>query len=244
MNKLERLAEFKQILAHYHVSEETKKILADTSVMLMLGLSASGRNTIINELLKTGDYYFITSDTTRKKRINNGVHEQNGVEYWFRNEDEVLKDLKDGKFIEAEIIHGQQVSGISIREVEHAREQGKIAVTDIELLGIHNVVKLKPDTIALLILPPSFKVWQERLALRGDMEPTEHRRRLETAIRILEDGLQQDFYTFVVNDEFHHSVKKIGDIVNNGPNNADQAAAKNLIEQLLKDTKRWLHENN
>ncbi len=64
-NKLRHLVEFKTALADYQISELSKQILAQTQLLLMVAPTASGRNTVIKELLKTGDYHFIVSDTTR-----------------------------------------------------------------------------------------------------------------------------------------------------------------------------------
>src|SRR3546814_14273785 len=97
------------------------------------------------------------SDTSRKPRVNDGIPEQNGVEYWFRSEAEILNDLKAGKFLEAAIIHNQQVSGISIRELQRVGDEGKIAITDIEIVGVHNLIQAKPYATAFFVLPPIFE---------------------------------------------------------------------------------------
>src|ERR1700712_1679606 len=152
---LKHYTEFKEVLETYHVSDSAKATLEDLTLVLLLGPTSSGRNTIIEHQLKTGNYNFIVSDTTRPPRTNDGVLETNGNEYWFRSEEEVLADLKAGQFLEAELIHDQQVSGISIRELEKARAQNKIAITDVDLGGMHKIMLAKPDTIAVMVLPPS-----------------------------------------------------------------------------------------
>lgn len=239
-NHLASLEEFQNILASYKISAKIQEILGNTKLVLMLAPSSSGRNTIITELLKSGKYHFIVSDTTRYKRSNNGLMEQNGVEYWFKSEAEFLIDLKKGEYLEAEIIHNQQVSGISFRELQRARAENKIAITDIDLMGMENVVAVYPQTIPLLVLPPDFKEWQVRLNNRGEMQPQEVRRRLKTAINILEAGLEHDYFIYVVNDDFHQSVKLINDIVENGANKLGQKYGQKVNQQLLTDTKQFL----
>src|SRR5438309_1023704 len=117
---LQHYTEFKAVLDKYHVSDAAKTKLEGLKLVLMLAPTSGGRNTIIKRQLQTGNYYYIVSDTTRPPRVNDGALEQNGNEYWFRTEDEILADLKTGSFLEAELIHDQQVSGISIRELEKA----------------------------------------------------------------------------------------------------------------------------
>jgi guanylate kinase len=240
MNELKKLKEFQKTLSNYRISEESKKILQGTKLVLLLAPSSSGRNTAIRELLKTGDYYYIVSDTTRQPRINDGIPERDGVEYWFRTEEEVLADLKMGKFLEAEVIHDQQVSGISIRELEKAHDKQKIAITDIEILGVHNIVNAKPDTIPILMLPPSFEEWQRRIHGRGEMAPLEFKRRLETAVRIFEAGLKHDYFKFVINDTIEHTAEQINKLARSPEKPAYHETGRKLANDLCDQTKELL----
>ena len=228
---LKHYAEFVEILAKYQISERAQKVLDDLKLVLMIAPTAAGRNTIVRYQLKTGRYYYIVSDTTRPPRVNDGVTEQNGQECWFRSEETMLADLKAGEFLEAELIHGQQVSGISIRELEKARYAHKIAISDVDLGGIHKIVRAKPDTIAIMLLPPGFEEWQRRLAGRGVMRPDEEKRRLETARRIFEDGLKYDYYHFVISENIEQSAAIIDAIVEGKPN-PHQGRGRSLIEHL------------
>jgi guanylate kinase len=240
-NKLEKLEEFKQVLASYHISDESHKILQQATLVLLTAPSSGGRNTIIRELLRTGDYHFIISDTTRHPRVNDGVPEQNGREYWFRSEDVILEDLKAGRFLEAELIHNQQVSGISIRELQKAREEQKIAITDVDLQGIITVSKAKPDTVSVLVLPPSFSEWQRRFTARGKMPSIEIRRRMETAARIFAAGLEHEYFRFVINDKVQDAAIEIHRMARLGEVDPDtQSRGRQLCEQLYIDTQAYL----
>lgn len=244
MNELEHLEEFNDILKNYHVSEAGEKILQQTTLVLCSAPTATGRNTIIRELVKSNKYYFIISDTTRKPRINDGVQEQNGVEYWFRTEAQMLEELKAGKLLEAEVIHAQQVSGISIREIEKAQTQQQVAITDADSGGIKIVTKVKPDTICIFFLPPNFEEWQRRIDSRGAMDPTEKRRRLTTAIQEIEFALGTGFHKFVINDDLAEAVARVDAIVAD-PSHADvadQEQARALAQELLQKTKDLLND--
>lgn len=235
------MAEFRDALANYKISEESSRILRQTSLVLLLAATSSGRNTIIRQLLKTGEYHFIISDTTRNPRINDGIPEQNGVEYWFRSEEEVLNDIKNGEYLEAEIIHNQQVSGISIRELEKARDQQKIAITDIDLGGVKNVLKEKPDTVAILVLPPDFEEWQRRIRARGEMSEPEYRNRLETACKIFETALESNDLKFVINKNVEQAAEAVHQLARFGIHHPkDQERGRNLVEQLYIETKQYL----
>lgn len=239
--RLARLAEFEAALKNYQVGPEGRKILDETTLVLLIGPTSSGRNTIIERLMRTGEYYFIVSDTTRPKRINNGVREKNGVEYWFRSEDEMLADIKAGTFLEAELIHRQQVSGTSIRELQYAHDKGRIAITDVDIGGIYNIIKTKPDTIVILILPPDFESWQKRLRGRGHMSPEEYRRRTETALKIFAAPSEHDFFKIVVNDKLDQAVQEVNELAH-GRKLADSKyeANRQVAKQLYEATQKLL----
>lgn len=240
-NNLLRLSEFKEVLSHYHISDASRQILTQTKLVLLVAPSAGGRNTIIQELLKLSDYYFVVSDTTRQPRVNNGVLEKSGQEYWFRTEDEMLYDLKQGKFLEAEIIHGQQVSGISIRELKKAHDNNKIAITDVDIGGISSIIHAKPDTVAIAVLPPSFEEWQRRLSIRGPIEVGEYKRRMQTACKIFEQAASHSKFVFVINDNLDHAVEQINHIAKKGMTDAKkEEQARKLATKLLEDTQAAL----
>lgn len=240
MNELKHKADFEAVLAGYEPSAAARDTLQHTRLVLLVGTSSSGRNTIINELLKSGAYHYIVSDTTRQPRTNDGVLEQNGREYWFRTEDEMLAELKRGEFLEAAIIHDQQVSGISIRELKVAADEDKTAINEIEVVGADNIYAAKPDTLFFFVLPPSFDEWMARMSARGALPEDEIRRRLESAVKELTTALARPYYRFVVNDTFTHAAKRIDAIVNGAEPANDQAQAKDIAGRILNDTKQYL----
>lgn len=243
MNELQRLAEFQDILADYQVSETGLDIVRDTRLVLLAAPTSSGRNTIITELMKSGEYHFVVSDTTRKPRVNNQVAERDGVEYWFRSEDDLLNDLKQGLFLEAAIIHDQQVSGISVRELKKAHSSGKIAITDIEIVGVDSILAIKPDTTVLFVVPPTFEEWHNRLAKRGEMHERELRRRMQSAAEEFRHALENDHYTFVINDQLSHAVEHIQQRVFSGHKEAKyQESARRAVEKLLVETEKFLQK--
>ncbi len=231
MAELRHYLEFKEILDKYQVSDRVKQVLQDLKLVLLLAPTSAGKNTIIRHQVSSSRYHYVISDTTRPPRVNDGVMEQNGKEYWFRTEAEMLADLKAGELLEAELIHNQQVSGISIRELEKAKTENKIAITDVDPKGIHNILKAKSDTLAVMLVPPSFEEWMRRFAGRGQMRPDEQKRRLETALKVFQDGLDHDYYHFVISEDVEQSGAIIDAIVE-GKSNPHQGRGRGLIEHL------------
>jgi len=236
MNKLDHINEFKALLAHYQMSAEAQQVLASVRLVLLLAPSSGGRNTIIRELVKTGTFHFIVSDTTRKKRVNDGVLEQNGVEYWFRSEEDVLSDLKAGRYIEAEVIHGQQVSGMNVAELEKVQHEHRVAINEVDYGGIHYFVRHKPDTLPIMVLPPSFEEWMRRMKKRGTMTPEDFKHRLQTAEIIFELAEKRDYFKFIVNDDLEHAVQQVIALERGEVNETSQVAARHLARLLKQQT--------
>ena len=238
---LKHLADFEQALKNYTPSKKTVEILKGMPLVSLIGPTASGRNTLINLLIQSGRYHVVVSDTTRKPRSNNGVMEQNGVEYWFKSEEEFLKGLQDGVYLEAAIIHKQQVSGINSADIEAASKADKIAINEIEINGAGNLHKFKPDTLFIFLLPPSFDVWMERIRGRGDVDEAELYRRLESALTEISSALQEDYYQFVVNYEIHEAAAAVDEIANGRAlDDEKQQIGKDHAEQLLVDIQLFL----
>ncbi len=240
-NELKRLDEFREILKSYKVSQNSKDELSQTQFVLLVAPTSVGRNAIAKELVRTGDFHYVVSDTTRHPRINDGVSEEDGREYWFKSEEYVLDGLKSGRYLEAAIIHNQQVSGISITEIEKSYQHNKVAVKDIEVQGARTIIELNPDVISVFVLPPNLDEWMRRLKNRGEMSKDEFKRRLNSSLNEFDYAIESDSFIFLINDKLAHAVKIIQDIVKNGiADTEQQREGRNLAIKLKKETKNLL----
>ena len=226
---------FEKVLADYQPEPKSIEILGNIPLVILLGVTASGRNTIIRHLVESGKYKQVVSDTTRPAKVRDGKLEENGINYYFRSEEEILADLQDGKFLEAEIIHNQQVSGISVRELEVAQVSGKIPVNEVDLGGTDAILRAKPDTKFFFVIPPSYTEWMRRLSGREQMSEQELVNRLQTAIKVIKKGLKDDHFIFVINDSSFDSAKRIDEQVHNNKNETHHAEAQLVAEEILKD---------
>jgi guanylate kinase len=243
MNELKRLSEFKKSISDYNISAAAKKILKVTKLVLLVAPTSTGRNTIIKRLLSTNKYHYVVSDTTRSPRENNGVPEQNGVEYWFKSEAQFLENIRAGNYLEFAIIHGQQVSGIRIDELEKANKEKRIAISDFETQGVDRIKQVKPNTIALFILPPNFQEWQARISQRGEMDNDEYTRRMQSAFSEYKDALEKDYYMFIINDKINSAVEHINKIINGDKTELiQQNVAHKLVKSLYQQTDKLLRE--
>ena len=244
-NKLEHLDEFKALLNNYKVSEDTKSILKSTDLIILVSTSGTGRNTVIDSLVKLGKYHFIVSDTTRKPRVNNGVTEKDGEHYWFKSENDFIDGLRAGEYLEAAIIHNQQVSGVSINELKKARDDSLIAIAEIDYQGAEKVEALKPEACLIFLLPPNFNEWLDRLVNRGKLSEEELRRRLESASVELEHAITKGVYTFVINTIVENCAKLIHKICSERiVDTVNEKEGLELAKKLKSDLDNYLNGNS
>jgi guanylate kinase len=239
--KLRLLRSFQNVLKDYTPSNESLELLNRRKLVLLVGPTAAGRNTLIGLLLKTGKYHSVISDTTRMPRVNQGVLEKNGSEYWFKTEEDFLDGLEKGRYIEAAIIHHQQVSGVCVDQLEKAAKDNKIAINEVEIAGATTYKKYKPDTICIFLLPPDFSTWMQRIMARGVMTTEELHRRLHSAVFEIFTALNDDVYNFIIN----HDIEKASQVVNNLILEGDydtqlQQTARKHAKSLLADIRDYL----
>ncbi len=230
---LKHKEEFISALEHYTPSQEAIDKLASMPLVILLSVTGGGRNTIINRLVETGRYHFIVSDTTRPAKVRNGKLEIDGESYHFRKEEDVLADIKAGVYLEAEIIHNQQVSGARVAELARAHDSGKVPINEVDLGGTDAIAAVKPDTLFLFIVPPGFDEWMRRLRTRESMSEGEFLNRLTTAVRILKTVLESDRFIFVVNDSLDQVVSAVDDYINGETHESHDTNARQASRDLL-----------
>lgn len=234
---------FVKKIAHYQPSQGALGRIRQVPLLLAVGISGAGKDTILQHLMARypEQYKFLVSHTTRKPRKNNGVLERDGVKYHFIDQVTAERMLDAGEFIEANY-YSNNLYGASISEVEETGKQGKIVVSDIEVNGIANFMQLGMNAKPVFILPPSYKVWRQRLAQRyGEhADKADLRRRLQIALNELDQVLKHEYYYAVINDDLDQTVSLINDIAHgHRPEHRDPQALE-LVQHLSQDIKNEL----
>lgn len=200
--------ELQQLVENYRIAPEAIDMVRQTPIVLLVGVSGAGKDTIRRRLLETGQYHNIITHTTRSPRENGGVMEKDGEAYHFISKEEAVDMLRRGDFIEANL-YGGNIYGSSVAEIKKARDEGKIAITDIDVHGVAAYKSIAPTVIAEFILPPNYAEWQRRLKSRygpNGADPADLVKRMQTAIDELEEALDKPYYHFVVNENLDEAV--------------------------------------
>ncbi len=233
-------------LSTYRPAEASIELVKQTPVLLLVGPTGAGKDSLKERLLETGGYHHIVSHTTRRPRINQGVPEQNGHEYHFISNETAEKMLDEQAFIEAKIYSGH-LYGTSVAEIQAAHDEGKIAMTDIEVQGVAEYKTLDPGVMAIFLLPPDYDTWQTRLRRRyGDVvDAADTRRRMQTAQEEIEQLLNTNYYVALINDDLNGTFEKVQSITKSKPRpTIDDATARETAKQLAQDIQTHLAQTD
>ena len=176
-------------------------------LIVISGPSGVGKGTLVNELLKKGDYALSISCTTRAPRVG----EKEGVSYFFISKQKFLSMIDEGGFLEYDN-HFENYYGTP-KEFVEKQLQTKNVILEIEVNGAFKVKKAYPGAILIMIAPPSIEELKSRLVGRG----TESAEDIEGRLARLEYELSQsDKYDYtVINDDLQRSVAEIEQIIKN-----------------------------
>lgn len=226
-----------QKLAVYKPASTTAELVKSTPILLLVGPTGAGKDALKDKLLDTGKYHHIISHTTRPPRINHGVLEQAGREYHFITKDIAETMLDDKSMIEAKIYSGN-LYGTSVDEIQKAHDEGKVAMTDIEVQGVAEYKTLDPGVMAVFLLPPDFKTWQARLRSRYGyvVDAADSRLRMQTALEEIEQLLNTDYYIAIINDDLEtvfKAVESLAETKNHPP--LDDSSAREVAKKLAHD---------
>jgi guanylate kinase len=233
-------------LSVYQPAAATVALVKQTPILLLVGPTGAGKDSLKDKLLETGGYHHIVSHTTRPPRINHGVIEQDGVDYHFIDKAAAGKMLDDQGLVEAKIYSGN-LYGTSVAEIQAAHDEGKIAMTDIEVQGVAEYKTLDPAVMAVFLLPPDFQTWQKRLQKRyGDVVDAEDSRlRLQTALEEIEQLLNTDYYVVLINDNLDATLQKVQAITKSKTHETeDDSAARAVAKQLARDIQAHLDDTD
>ncbi len=135
-------------------------------LIVISGPAGSGKGTVIKELLKSDDFAYSVSATTRAPRPG----EEHGVNYYYISKEEFEFRLMTGAMLE-HTVYCDNYYGTPLREAMEVMESGRNLILEIEVEGAMNVKKIYPEAVLIMLLPPSFSVQEDRL--RGRATETE-----------------------------------------------------------------------
>ncbi len=199
-------------------------------LIVLSGPSGVGKATVRKALFKSPDHKFTysVSMTTRKPREG----EIEGQDYYFVSEEEFVRRIKEGKFLEYAKFVGNYY-GTPMEQVQHMIDQGDEVVLEIEVEGAMQVKAKMPDAVLVFIAPPTYGALKSRLLGRGTETEEIIMERISKAHRELTLAAGYDY--IVINDDVDNAADRIKAIIR-----AEHARCRRSLNgylQLLEETK-------
>ncbi|KAA9395081.1 guanylate kinase [Kocuria coralli] len=182
------------------------------SVTVLAGPTAVGKGTVSTFVRDHyPDVWLSVSATTRKPRPG----EQEGVHYFFVDDDEFDRMVAAGDMLEWAVVHNSYRYGTPRQKVLDATAEGRKVLLEIDLQGARQVRESMPEAHFVFLAPPSWEELVSRLTGRGTETAEEQRRRLETAK--IELAAESEFDDTVINDRVEAAARKLVELMGLDP---------------------------
>ena len=160
-------------------------------LVVVSGPAGSGKGTVNKKLLESEDFVFSVSATTRAPRPG----EADGVNYHYISREDFEARIARGELLEHTEYCGN-CYGTLRSETEAVLASNRNLLLEIEVEGAMNIKRRYPEAVLIMLLPPSYRVLEERLRGRGTETEEVIRRRMARAREELEFLPEYDYVVY------------------------------------------------
>ena len=169
--------------------------------------SGAGKTSISKKLLQKDKKISLSiSCTTRPKRKG----EINKKDYIFTSEEDFIKQIKKGEFLEHASVFGYRYGTLQ-QTVSNFFKKKKDVLFDIDWQGYQQLKQSGLEVVGIFILPPNKRELIRRLKNRGRDTPEEMKKRMSLAQDEISHFPEYDYV--VVNNDLDTCVSKIQNII-------------------------------
>ena len=175
-------------------------------LFVMSAASGAGKTTLKDLVLpEFPQMCYSISCTTRAPRTG----EVDGVHYFFKTREQFQQMITHNELVEWNEVHGN-FYGTPKRFIEETLAAGKSLFFDLDVFGKVNFDQAYPQSIGILVLPPSLDALEKRLRSRGTDADEVIRLRLDNARKEIEFAQQNGKYEHtIVNDDLQKAAAQL-----------------------------------
>jgi len=186
-----------------------EQLLKKKGLMVIISSpSGAGKTTLTRKIISDMDDTVLSiSVTTRKKRPN----EEEGLHYYFINEDTFNQMVVDGNLLESANVFGYNYGTPRDRVLENI-QAGKDVIFDIDWQGASQLREnFKENILSIFILPPSAGELMSRLIKRYQDSLDVIKKRLNSAYDEITHWNEYDY--IIINDDLERSYNQLRSII-------------------------------
>jgi len=175
-------------------------------LIVVSGPSGVGKGTIVKTLVKRReDVVESVSCTTRAPRTG----EVHGREYYFLSKEEFTRRIAENDFLEYDEHFGNFYGTPKSFVREQLKE--KHVILEIDVVGAFNAKKAFPESVLVMIAPPSMEELERRLKGRGTETDEEIANRMQRISYELSKKEQYDYV--IINDDLEDAIIQFSNII-------------------------------
>jgi guanylate kinase len=213
-------SELVKLVRNYKPDDLATARLHNVELLMVVGPSGVGKTA----LMKASGFFEVIGDASRAPREG----ERNGVDYWFRSEKDMLKEVKAGNYLQIAVGSEDDIKGT---HAENFPEEG-MAIFGVVASSVPLFRSLPfAKTMTVVVVPPDYDVWLQRLhehhLSHAQLEP-----RLVEAKDSYEFALHDDQAQFLLNDDLESAVRRLHQIAA-GQEPDDERHARVIAEHMF-----------
>ena len=205
-------------------------------IIIVSAPSGCGKGTIMERAFEENEVFYSVSCTTRGPRPN----EIPGKTYHYITVEEFEKMIENDEFLEY-AKYNDTYYGTPKKPVEENLAAGKDVILEIETQGAFQVMKIRPDSHSLFILPPSIKELDRRLHKRATEDEKTIAKRVAQAAGEIEKSDKYDYV--IMNDDIDAAVEDFLAVINGIRGIAEPAVRFSPENENIKKMIREVLEN-
>jgi guanylate kinase len=213
----------------YKMPPAAQELLAANPPLVIAGITASGKNSVVRYLTDTSDYRQVITHTTRQPR----EEDAEAHEYHFVNDEQMQALIEAQAMIEVKEIHKESIYGTSIKAYQDVLAAGYKPVLIIDIQGVEDLSSHLTNLRPYFLVPLSFDDWIRMMEKRGRMSHSERLRRMHSARDELERAIRSEHFTLLINQDIPQTAKTISaGIRDRSMQQKALDAASQLLERL------------
>lgn len=212
----------------YKPSEAVLSHLPKVIFVAVIGPTAVGKTTLMNAAAaRCPALHPVVSSTSRARREG----EEDGVDMHFCTADDMARRIAAQDYVQV-VPSSKNGALYATGPEDYATEGVAMMPVMADAMPAFKALPFKAVR-SIYILPPSWDVWQQRIAKHG-FAPDELERRLLEAGRSLRYALEDPDTIFVVNDDLAQATLDFTQAALGAASAANPYASRDLVAQLLK----------
>lgn len=178
-------------------------------VVVLSGPSGVGKDAVLSRMKQLGSpYHFTVTATTRTIRPG----ETDGIDYIFVSKQTFSRMANADGLLESANVYGNMY-GIPRDQVTKSLEMGQDVVVKIDVQGAATIRKILPDALFIFLTAPEISDVASRLKRRMTESPEALQKRLDTALKEIEEAPRFDFIVYNREGRIDDAAREIRSII-------------------------------